>query len=157
MFYEKLDEMMKYYAKAGGFLTVKSGGEVNTMTVAWGFVGYMWNKPHFICVVRPQRHTFGIIEKAESFTISVPFGDMAEELKICGVKSGRDINKAEVVKFVPAKTVESPIVEGCARYFECVVNYKDAFKGELLPEAIRKANYTDDFHHFYIGEIVEVY
>ncbi|MCL2702326.1 MAG: flavin reductase family protein [Defluviitaleaceae bacterium] len=157
MFYDKLDEVMRHFAEAGGFLTVENDGLVNTMTISWGFIGHMWSKPHFICVVRPQRHTFGIIEKAQSFTVSIPFGDMREELKICGTQSGRDIDKAGVVSFVPAKAVESPVVAGCARYFECVVRYGDDFKGELLPEAIKGTHYDGDFHHFYIGEIVEVY
>jgi flavin reductase (DIM6/NTAB) family NADH-FMN oxidoreductase RutF len=157
MFYEKLDDAMKHFSKSGAFLTVKHGENVNTMTISWGFIGYMWARPHFICVVRPQRHTFGIIEQASSFTVSIPFGDMAEELKICGTKSGRDIDKSEIVKFVSAKIVESPVVEGCTRYFECIINYTDKFHGRLLPDEIKKNMYDNDYHHFYMGEIVEVY
>ena len=157
MFYDNLCTVMEHYSKAGGFLTVKAGEEVNTMTVSWGFVGFMWNKPQFICVVRPQRHTFGMISRASSFTVSVPFGDMAEELRICGAKSGRDFDKSQAVAFAPAKSVDSPVVHGCAMYFECAINYRDALKGGLLPEAVRNAHYSDDFHHFFIGEIVEAY
>ena len=28
----------------GAFLTVKHAGKVNTMTIGWGTLGYMWNK-----------------------------------------------------------------------------------------------------------------
>lgn len=156
-FYDNLAEVMACFSKSGGFLTVKSGVDVNTMTISWGFIGYIWNKPHFICVVRPQRHTFGLIEKADSFTVSVPMGNMAEELKICGTVSGRDVDKSKTVSFIPAKAVDSPVVAGCGRYFECRIDYSDALRGDLLPDVIKTANYKDDFHHFYFGEIIEAY
>ncbi|MDR1705290.1 MAG: flavin reductase family protein [Clostridiales bacterium] len=156
-FYDNLDTVMKHFIKKGGFLTAKAGEQVNTMTISWGFVGFVWGRPHFICFVRPQRHTYGIIERADSFTVSVPLGDMENELEICGTKSGRDTDKSQVVRFIPAKSVESPVVEGCGRYFECRINYKDVFDGEALPDFIKTANYKDDFHHMYFGEIVEAY
>jgi flavin reductase (DIM6/NTAB) family NADH-FMN oxidoreductase RutF len=157
MFYDKLDEVMKHFHKTGAFLTVRDGDCVNTMTVSWGFVGYIWNKPHFICVVRPQRYTFEIIENSASFTISVPFGDMSVELRECGAKSGRDVDKSEIIDYVPAKIVGSPVINGCARYFECLVNYKDVLKEVHLPTILKDSWYKGDYHHFYIGEIVEVY
>jgi flavin reductase (DIM6/NTAB) family NADH-FMN oxidoreductase RutF len=157
MFCDKLDEVMRHFSKTGAFLTVKDGERVNTMTVSWGFIGFIWNKPHFICVVRPQRHTFGIIERAASFTVSVPFGDMAAELEECGTKSGRDFDKSKIVEFIPAKAVESPVVAGCARYFECVIEYRDILKEIYLPAALRDSWYQGDYHHFYIGEIMEAY
>jgi flavin reductase (DIM6/NTAB) family NADH-FMN oxidoreductase RutF len=156
-FYDNLDEVMKHFSKKGGFLTARNGDKVNTMTISWGFVGFVWGKPHFICFVRPQRHTFGIIERADSFTVSVPLGDMEKELDICGTKSGRDIDKSAVVNFVPAKSVDSPVVEGCGKYYECRINYKDALHGEGLPDFIKTGMYKDDFHHVYYGEIVEAY
>lgn len=156
-FYENLSEVMKHFSKTGGFLTVKCGDVVNTMTVSWGFVGFIWNKPHFICVVRPQRHTFGIIEKAASFTVSVPFGELANELGICGTKSGKNFDKSGVVTYIPSKSVESPVVKGCRMYFECAVRYADGLKEELLPDFVREKFYEKDYHHFYIGEIAAVY
>ena len=157
IFYEKLEPAMEHFTKTGGFLTVKDGGKVNTMTVSWGFIGFLWAKPHFITVVRPHRYTDELIKNADSFTISIPFGTMMEELKICGTKSGRDIDKSRVVKFVPAKSVDCMVVSGCDIYYECRINYKDKMDENLLPEDVKKAFYNGDFHNVYIGEIVEVY
>jgi flavin reductase (DIM6/NTAB) family NADH-FMN oxidoreductase RutF len=126
------------------------------MTVCWGFIGEMWGEPHFICVVRPQRFTFQLIEDASDFTISVPFGNLVKELQICGTKSGADIDKSEVVKFIPAKKTISPIVDGCDAYYECLINYSDSLKEEFMSfEA--KSHYNNDTHHFYIGKIIESY
>jgi len=158
-FYENLDEVMKHLTDKGAFLTVKAAdGAVNTMTISWGFIGYMWYKPQFIVVVRPQRHTKTLLDSAVDFTVSVPFGVLVDELKICGTKSGRDINKAEAVNFISAKMTDSPIVDGCAAYYECKINYKDRFDKAFLPkEIIEKVYNAADYHEVFMGEIVESY
>ena len=150
---------MRELSSRGAFLTVKGDGGVNTMTISWGFVGFMWNKPQFITVVRPQRYTKEILDSnADSFTVSVPYdGKLKEALDICGTKSGRDIDKSQVVEFIPSKSTASPVVAGCDLYYECRINTAQPMDGSLLPEGIAKTFYEDDFHHFYIGEIVECY
>ena len=158
-FFEGLDKAMENYSKAGGFLTAKAEGEVNTMTVSWGMTGWLWNKPVFMAFVRPQRYTRKLLDKADSFTVSIPFeGALAEELKICGTKSGADIDKSLVVSFVPARAVSSPVVGGCQAYYECRLIYADEIKGPALPEEIKQRNYADsDYHLIYVGEIAECY
>jgi len=157
-FYDKLETMMEHFTTKDGFLTVKDAqGIVNTMTISWGFVGFMWNKPHFITVVRPQRYTREVLKTADSFTVSVPFGNMTEELRICGIESGRDIDKSKVVTFQDSKSVASPIVAGCDFYYECKINYIDTLHGDKIPEAYDKMFYEGDWHDFFIGEIVETY
>jgi len=156
--FENLGAMMEHFARHGGFLTAKDAqGRTNTMTISWGFVGNMWNKPHFITVVRPQRFTYDLLATADNFTISVPFGTMSEELKICGTQSGRDIDKSTIVTFAPAKTVTSPIVAGCDFYYECRINYVDSLHGNKIPKDVDEKFYNQDWHDFFIGEIVESY
>ncbi len=36
--------------------------DFNTLTVAWGGLGFLWKKPVFYAVVRHSRHTFGYME-----------------------------------------------------------------------------------------------
>ena len=155
---EGLDKMLEYYCGPGAFLTSKAGKDVNTMTVSWGMVGRLWNKPVFMAFVRPQRFTNGILQRAGSFTVSVPYGTLAQELTVCGTKSGADIDKSAVVSFIPAKSVDSPVVDGCDMYYECKIIYRDKIDGSAVPEEIRQAQYPkDDFHYVYLGEIVECY
>ena len=157
-FNENLDIMMGHLAKDGAFLTVKdSAGRLNTMTISWGFCGVVWGKPHFITLVRPQRFTREVLKKADSFTISVPYDGLKKELTVCGTETGRETDKSKVVKFTTAKSVASPVVAGCNFYYECRINYTDSFRGEKIPEDIDKAFYTQDWHDFFIGEIVETY
>jgi len=58
--------------KKGAFLTVKSGDRLNTMTIGWATFGFVWRKPVMMVAVRLTRHTFGIIEAAEDFTVTSP-------------------------------------------------------------------------------------
>ncbi|MDR1541624.1 MAG: flavin reductase family protein [Clostridiales bacterium] len=157
-FNENLAEGMTNLTTTGAFLTSKSAKGTNAMTISWGFIGVVWGKPHFITLVRPQRYTKKIIDEGNSFTVSIPWNNaMKEELAICGTKSGRDIDKGAIVKFLPSKMVEAPIVDGCQTYLECRINYADVLEGVRIPELIRSVMYDGDFHTFYFGEIVASY
>lgn len=159
-FYENLGNAMENLTKRGAFLTVKEEEKVNTMTIAWGYIGYSWNKPYFVAMVRPQRYTYELIKSAKDYTISIPFSDdMKNALTICGTKSGRDIDKKKEagIKFVTAKTTDSPIVENCDMYYECKMTYIDKINGEKFPEELKKNYPKDDYHYLYYGEIIECY
>ena len=154
-----MDQGMRELTTHGAFLTVSANGVTNTMTISWGFIGFMWGKPHFIVVVRPQRYTKQLLDNgADSFTISIPFnGNMKEEISICGTKSGTDIDKSAVVRFMPGRTTTSPIVDGCGLYYECRISHSQQFDGYLLSEDIRQKHYKGDYHFMYFGEILDCY
>ncbi len=159
-FYENLDVAMENLTKRGAFLTVKGEQGVNTMTISWGYVGFSWNKPFFVAMVRPQRYTYEFIESGDSYTISIPFSDeMKSALAICGTKSGRDIDKEKEanIEFVPSKSVSSPIVDNCDMYYECKITYVDRINKENFPKELMKNYPIDDFHYLYYGEIAEAY
>ena len=160
-FNNHLDVAMEWLYKQGAFLTVNNGNETNTMTISWGTIGFMWKKPIFMTLVRPQRYTNEFISKSDDFTISIPYGnELKKALSICGTKSGRDIDKEKEanISFVSAKGVNSPVVDCCNMYYECKVLYKHELKTAELPEEIRNACYSQgDTHILYYGEIVECY
>jgi len=82
----------------------------NTMTVAWGSFGTMWNKPFVQVVVRPTRHTFSFTEEYESFTLCAFPERYRDALKLLGTKSGRDGDKIAESGLTPttSKTVDAP-------------------------------------------------
>ncbi len=155
-FTTNLEQAMKHLSTTGAFLTAKSEDGVNTMTISWGFVGFFWHKPLFIAGVRPQRYTMKILEKADSFTVSIPFGTLKEALTICGTKSGADIDKSQIVQFVDAKSVNSPIVAGCNHYYECAIAHVDTLTESALKPEILKF-YEKDYHKLFFGEIINCY
>lgn len=145
----------------GAFLTVKAGDRVNTMTIGWGTFGRMWNKPVFMVMVRYSRYTYELIEKADTFTVSIPLkGKFKEALAFCGSKSGRDHDKFKEcnLKTRPGQKVDTPVIDGCDIHVECRIVYKQPMDPERLPREIIDASYKDgDFHVLYYGEILGVY
>lgn len=144
----------------GAFLTTAADGKINTMTIGWGSIGYMWKRPVFTVMVRTSRHTYGLIEKNPQFTVSVPLGDMKAALGLCGSKSGRDVDKfaAAQLQALPGQKVNVPVIGGAGLHFECNVVYKQAMSAVQLDAALAQQWYADnDWHTLYYGEILAAY
>jgi flavin reductase (DIM6/NTAB) family NADH-FMN oxidoreductase RutF len=90
---QNAEEMMKKITK-GAFLTVRAEDQVNTMTIGWATIGFVWKKEVFMVAVRDSRHTFSLMEKSDNFTVTVPTDKTFKEaVMFCGTKSGRDFDK----------------------------------------------------------------
>lgn len=154
--------MINNLYKQGAFLTVGDEDKKNTMTISWGSVGFMWNRPIFMVMVRESRYSNEFLDLGESYTVSIPVNnEMKEALTICGSKSGRDIDKEKAanIKFIPAKKVRTPVVEGCEKYFECKIMFKQEINLDNMNSDIKELYYRDgeSKHILYFGEIVEEY
>ena len=161
---EKIDymavaEKVMDQIKKGAFLTVKAGDRLNTMTIGWGLIGFVWREPIFMVAVRNSRHTFTIIEKAADFTVTVPTTDMHEPLMFCGSKSGRDVDKYKAcnLKTTKAQRTISPIIETPAIHFECIIRFKAPMDPKYLDKTYHELYPAKDYHTLYFGEIVDCY
>lgn len=146
--------------RIGAFLTVEAGDEVNTMTIGWATIGYIWEKPIMMVAVRPSRHTFSLIEKTDTFTVSIPAEDMSDELTFCGTRSGRSYDKFAKcnLKLAPGQTVAGPIIDVPGLHYECKIVYKSAMNPAFLDGAYDQRVYpAKDYHTLYFGEIVDCY
>ena len=116
--------------KKGSFLTVQAGDALNTMTIGWATIGFVWTRPVFMVAVRDSRHTFGVIEKAEDFTVSVPLTDMKDAVMFCGTKSGRDYNKfKETIGFtILNSTSEFNMMTVRARYSGSIIHSQNIYR-----------------------------
>ena len=144
----------------GAFLTTMVDGSINTMTIAWGSIGFMWGKPVFMAMVRPSRFTYECIEKSNEFTVSIPFKDMSEALSICGSKSGRSTDKLAEAKLstVAGKKISTPVIADCGLHYECKVVYKQKMIPEQLVTDLQDKWYGDgDYHTLYFAEILATY
>lgn len=160
MYSEMLPELMEQLPK-GAFLTAKWQDKVNTMTIGWGTVGFVWGKPIFMIAVRYSRYTYRLLDNAQEFTVSIPLSNnLKKELGICGSKSGRDMNKFEECGLTIQKgqKISTPVVGECELHYECKVVYQQAMEPKLLHNDIDEKYYkNDDFHVIYYGEIVASY
>lgn len=153
------EDVVKQIRK-GAFLTVKAGDALNTMTIGWSMFGFIWQKPMMMVAVRNSRHTFGIIEKAADFTVTVPADGMAKELAYCGTKSGRNVDKFKECRLevAAAGKVISPIIKIAGIHYECKIVFKSAMDPKFLNGDYDKFLYPQkDYHTLYFGEIVACY
>jgi flavin reductase (DIM6/NTAB) family NADH-FMN oxidoreductase RutF len=162
-YHEYANEAIAHLANGGIFLTVKDPDQdrANIMTIGWGTIGYIWRKPILMVMVRYSRHTYGLLEKAGEFTVSIPLHqDRTNELMICGRQSGRDIDKFKECGFTPEKgrAIDTPIIKECPLHFECRVVYQQAMEpGQLNKELRTNCYQTPDYHVLYFGEILASY
>jgi len=160
-FTENLESGMEFLSTQGAFLTVKSGEKINTMTIGWGNVGYVWNRPIFTVMVRKSRYTFDLIENSDNFTVSIPLSkNLKNALTVCGSKSGRDIDKFKEcnLTLVNSKKVDTPIIGDCGLHYECKIIYKQEMNPKLLSKDIVESSYENgNYHTLYYGEILETY
>lgn len=143
----------------GAFLTVRAGEALNTMTIGWGLIGFIWQRPVFMAAVRDSRHTFTIIEKASDFTVSVPTAGMKEALMFCGTKSGRDVDKFKACNLVTmaGQQTISPALKLSGIHLECLIRFKAPMNPALLDKALEELYPAKDYHTLYFGEIVACY
>ena len=68
------------------------GEKPNIITVAW--TGTVCSDPAMVYIsVRPERYSYDIIKKTGEFVINLTTERLAKITDLCGVRSGRDIDK----------------------------------------------------------------
>ncbi len=131
---------------------------LNTMTIGWGGLGTLWKKPVCTVYVRPQRYTYGFMERSAYFTVSFLGQEYQKVLQLCGSKSGREIDKVQACGLTPA------YAEGDAPYFEeasLVLVCRKLYQADLCAEQFVDADIDrmiypgKDYHRAYIGEVVQ--
>lgn len=138
-------------------VTAGTTDHYNTMTAAWGGLGYLWNKPVAFIFVRPQRYTYQFIEQNEYFSLQFFDASYRKMLNYCGTRSGRDVDKAAETGLTAfAGPNDSVYFDQSRLQMECRKIYFDDILPERFLEAgIRKHYPENDYHRMYIGEITE--
>ena len=153
------DNVFKLIGKDWMLVTSGTPDNYNMMTASWGAAGVLWRKPIAITFVRPQRHTFGFLEKQPFFTLSFFPEEQRELLNICGTTSGRDLNKMNIDGLNAVETPSGSVAFEEARLvLECRKIYFDDIKPEFFQVFdIEKIYPAKDYHRFYIGEIIQAW
>jgi flavin reductase (DIM6/NTAB) family NADH-FMN oxidoreductase RutF len=145
--------------EAGAFLVAQAGDRLNVMTIGWASLGFIWGRPMMTVLVRKSRYTFGIMEKAADFSVSVPLTDMKKELAFCGSNSGKKVDKIKHcnLEIFPGEKVRTPILNIPGFHFECRIVYKSPMDASVLVESYKHLYPDKDYHTVYYGEIVYCY
>ncbi len=160
LYTEAMARTTQKLSHGGAFLTV-GGSTPNTMTIGWGAIGFFWNRPVFLAVVRASRHTHDMLLSSCAFTVSVPTNrDLKAELAFAGTASGRDVDKfsGHGLTAAPALKVDAPIVAECGLHFECRVRLtQEMTEGRMDPSVLKTAYPHGDLHTMFFGEILACY
>ena len=97
-------------------------GNDNIITVAW--TGTVCTNPPMVSVsVRPERHSYQMLKETGEFVINLTTEKLAFATDYCGVKSGRDVDKFEVMHLnkEAADQVGAPMIAESPVNIECRV------------------------------------
>lgn len=132
---------------------ITAGGKngFNPMTVSWGTVGILWNKPVVILFVRPTRKTWEYIDKNPKLTLSFFNGKYKENLTLAGRMSGHDYaDKYSEIGLTPIYDVDADIyyAHEATDVFKLTKLYVgDINEDSIIDKSIIEANYKDSNYH----------
>ena len=128
---ERIDTSMKQTWKPGNMLyplpavlvsCQNADGNPNALTVAW--TGTICTNPAMVYIsLRPERHSYAMIEKSGEFVINLTTRSLAFATDFCGVKSGRDVDKFSTLGLTaqPATRIHAPMIVQSPVNIECKV------------------------------------
>ncbi len=97
-------------------------GHDNLLTIGWA--GTVCSDPPMVSIsVRKERYSYDMIEKTKEFVVNVTTEETAFATDLCGVKSGRDMDKWKAAGLTRGKAVKvgAPVVAECPVNIECRV------------------------------------
>ena len=151
------ENALKLIGKDWMLITAPDGDKVNAMTASWGCMGVLWNKPVAVCFIRPQRHTFGLVEDADRISVCFMDESYRNALGVCGKLSGRDCDKLSEAGISSETEDGVPVISECKMALICKKLYADDIKECAFVDKSLLSNYTaGDYHRMYILEIEKV-
>ncbi len=136
-----------------------SKNHFNTMTVSWGSIGIMWNKPMVQVVVRPSRFTHEFMQTYPDFSLCAFSEEHRKALQFLGATSGRDGDKVKSSGLTACRSsqIQSPSFAEAQLVIECRKIYTDLFNPHnFLDPNIEKHYPGADYHQVYFGEVLTI-
>ncbi len=132
--------------------------EYNMLTVAW--TGTVNSEPPMCYIsVRPERHSYPVIERTGEFVINLTTEDMARATDWCGVRSGRDFDKWKECGLTPVAAEQIVKLGSHDMFIADVVGiladerYIDPATGRFSLEAAKPLVYLHG-EYFRLGEMI---
>ena len=97
-------------------------GNTNLITVAW--TGTICSDPAMLYIsVRPERYSYHMIAETGEFVLNLTNETIIKATDMCGVRSGRDVDKWKLTGLTPEKAniVKAPLVKESPVSIECKV------------------------------------
>lgn len=123
-----------------------ANGKPNIITLAWA--GTINSEPPMLSIsVRKERYSYGLIKEKGEFVVNLTTQKLAHSTDLCGVKSGRDVDKFQMCGLTPEKAtkVDVPMIAESPVSIECVVKNRielgshDMFIAEIVAVNVDEA------------------
>lgn len=148
-------------SKDWALLTSGDADDFNTMTVSWGGIGFIWNKPVAFVFVRAERYTFEYLERTKKFTLSFLKDEFHKAHSVCGSKSGRDCDKVKETGLTPVFLDSKQVTFNESKLvLDCKIMYGDVLDSEnyVDTEALEKwYGAKGGMHKMYVAEVQDAY
>ncbi len=154
------ENVIRLIGKDWMLVTAGTTSDFNTMTAAWGGLGFLWNMPISIIFIRPQRYTYQFCEKFSQYTLS--FFDKKDRhiLNYCGKYSGREVDKVKKTGLIVSQSDSGNVIfEQAKIIIESTKLYYDDIKENnfIIAELDKKIYPLKDYHRMYIGRIDHIW
>lgn len=151
-------DVYETFHRSWALLTAGNEGDFNTMTVSWGGLGCLWNKPVATVYVRPSRFTYEFMEKQDYFTLSFYPEEYKPALGLLGRESGRDGDKVVKSGLTPVPFRQGVTFAEAKTTLLCKKLYWQDMEADRFPQDVKEKFFGpgETVHRLYIGEILEV-
>ena len=122
--------------------TISQVGQPNLITLAW--CGVVCSEPPMVGIaIRPSRYSWELLQSVPEFVVNLPGEDLVRAVDVCGLVSGREVDKFQAAKLTPqpASKVRPPLVEECPINLECQV----------------RSTHELGTHHLFLGRVIAVH
>ena len=153
------DNIFRRVADDWMLICVGDAQKTNVMTASFGSFGTLFFKPVAHIYVRPERFTYSLLEKSDSFSLCFFNGEnYRKALQYCGKASGRDEDKIAHCGLTAQFIDGTPVIAEADVNIICRKIYRQDIDPELLLDAsIKQRTYPGgDTHRMYIGEILKI-
>jgi len=141
-------------------VSAKHKRKKNIITI--GMFAFFSGKPSLVGVgIAPSRYSFDLIRQSGEYVVNAVDDKLIEAVRVCGSKSGRDMDKFELAKLTPVKGVkvkapcikESPVSIECKVVKEVEVGDHVWFIGEVQATHVREGyDWSDGLLFKWIGK-----
>jgi len=150
-------DIFTQFDKKWALLTAGTAEKFNTMTISWGGLGTLWNKPVATVYVRTSRYTHEFMDASDHFTISFYPESYKQKLGVLGSKSGREIDKMHFEGLTAMPVGGSVSFEEAEVTLICKKLFMQPLDVNRMPKEIAEKLYSGDApHDMYIGEVEDI-
>lgn len=127
------------FDKQWALVTAGTPEHYNTMTISWGGLGTLWERPVATVYVKKNRYTFAFMEESDYFTVSFYPEEQRRALSLLGSTSGRDGDKVAAAGLTPELLPRGITFRQAETTLVCRKIYCQDLDLEQIPQEVRDA------------------